>query len=210
MLSAPLVSWEMRERPYLALGRPPTALGSNDGLVVLSIPLAVARITRLAYSHAQGRHHAICSDPSILNTRIRTIDFDRLWFPLCGCVPSCTNTIIWLELPKVVDGEWVPKQTGALQPLPSFTFMQRMDYRGAKYSIALKVRFGCLTADYHHLWSKCVWCALGSISVELQTFFCTRGPDQMKCAGPISCRGCPTSKGLYFLQHITQHQSRRL
>ena len=41
------------------------SLGSDHGSVVLDIALAVAakeRITRLAYSHAQGRRHAICPD----------------------------------------------------------------------------------------------------------------------------------------------------
>ena len=65
LLNAPLVPWAMQERPYLAPGRPPTALRSEHGPVVLGIPVAVAtkeRITRLAYSHAQGRLHAIRSD----------------------------------------------------------------------------------------------------------------------------------------------------
>ena len=41
------------------------SLGSNHGLVVLSIPLAVAakeRITWVAYSRAQGRLHAMSRD----------------------------------------------------------------------------------------------------------------------------------------------------
>ena len=41
------------------------SLGSDHGLVVLDIPLAVAgkeRVTRMAYSHAQGRLHAIRPD----------------------------------------------------------------------------------------------------------------------------------------------------
>ena len=65
MLKAPLVPWAMRERPYLAPGRSPVALGSDHGPMVLRIPLAVAakqRITQLAYSHAQGRLHAIRPD----------------------------------------------------------------------------------------------------------------------------------------------------
>ena len=55
LLNAPLVPWAMRECQYLALGRSPTALGSDHGAVVPGSPLAVAakeRITRLAYSHA--------------------------------------------------------------------------------------------------------------------------------------------------------------
>ena len=44
-----------------------------------------------------------------VNTKISVIDIDRLLFPLSGSVPRCTDMITWLELPKVVDGEWVPK-----------------------------------------------------------------------------------------------------
>ena len=65
LLNAPLVPWAMRERPFLAPGRPPTALGSGHCPVVLDIPLAVVakeRITRLADLHAQGRLHVIRSD----------------------------------------------------------------------------------------------------------------------------------------------------
>ena len=54
LLSTPLVPWAMCERQYLALGRSPTALGSDHGLVLLGISLAMAakgRITRLAYLH---------------------------------------------------------------------------------------------------------------------------------------------------------------
>ena len=65
LLNAPLVPWAMRDRPYLATGRSPAALGSDHAPVVLSIPLALAakeRITPLAYSHAQGRLYGICLD----------------------------------------------------------------------------------------------------------------------------------------------------
>ena len=65
VLNPPLVPWAVRERPHLAPGRSPASLGSNHGPVVLDIPPAVAakeRITRLAYSHAQGRLHAIRPD----------------------------------------------------------------------------------------------------------------------------------------------------
>ena len=61
-LNPPLVPWAMGERPHLALGRPTEALGSHNGPVVLSIPLAVAAkelVTHMAYSHAQGRLHDI-------------------------------------------------------------------------------------------------------------------------------------------------------
>ena len=55
----------MRERPHLAPGRSPASLGSDHGPVVLDTRLPVAakeRITRLAYSHAQGQLHAIRPD----------------------------------------------------------------------------------------------------------------------------------------------------
>ena len=62
MLNLPLVPWAARERPHLAPGRSPASLGSDHGPVVLDIPLAVAGkewVTRMAYSHAQGRLHAV-------------------------------------------------------------------------------------------------------------------------------------------------------
>ena len=65
LLIAPLVPWAMRERLHLVPGTSLASLGSNHGLVVLSIPLAVAakqRITWLAYPRAQGRLHAIRPD----------------------------------------------------------------------------------------------------------------------------------------------------
>ena len=65
LLNSPLVPWAARERPHLAPGRSPASLGSDHGPVVLDIPLAVAgkeRVTRMAYSHAQGRLHAIRPD----------------------------------------------------------------------------------------------------------------------------------------------------
>ena len=65
LLNSPLVMWVVLERPHLALGRSPASLGSNNGPVVLDIPPTVAdkeRITRMAYSHAQGRLHAIRPD----------------------------------------------------------------------------------------------------------------------------------------------------
>ena len=65
LLNSPLVPWAARERPHLAPGRSPASLGSDHGPVVLNIPLAVAckeRITGMAYSHAQGRLHAIRPD----------------------------------------------------------------------------------------------------------------------------------------------------
>ena len=65
LLNSPLVPWAVRECPDLAPGRSPASLGSDHGPVVLDIPLAVAgkeRVTRMAYSHAQGRLHAIRPD----------------------------------------------------------------------------------------------------------------------------------------------------
>ena len=65
LLNSPLVPWGARERPHLAPGRSPASLGSDHGPVVLDIPLAVTgkeRVTRMAYSHAQGRVHAIRPD----------------------------------------------------------------------------------------------------------------------------------------------------
>ena len=65
LLNSPLVPWAVRERPHLAPGRSPASLGSDHGPVVLDMPLAVAgkkRVTRMAYSHAQGRLHAIRPD----------------------------------------------------------------------------------------------------------------------------------------------------
>ena len=65
LLSSPLVPWAMRECPHLELGRSPASLGSDHCPLVLGIPLLVAakeRITRLAYSHAQGMLHAIRPD----------------------------------------------------------------------------------------------------------------------------------------------------
>ena len=55
----------MRGRRHLAPGRSTASLGSDHGPLVLDIPLAVAdkeRVTRMAYSHAQGRLHAIRAD----------------------------------------------------------------------------------------------------------------------------------------------------
>ena len=65
LLNSPLVLWAVRERPHPAPGRSPALLGSDHGPVVLDIPLAVAgkeRVTMMAYSHAQGRLHAIRPD----------------------------------------------------------------------------------------------------------------------------------------------------
>ena len=63
--------------------------------------------------------------------------------------------ITWMELPKVVDGEWLPKRAEALQALPSCKFNQRMKYGGMEYTTTLQVQFGCLIAYHHHLWSEC-------------------------------------------------------
>ena len=60
-----------------------------------------------------------------------------------------------LEVPKTVDTEWVPKRAEALHALPSCTFKQRMRYQGVEYTTALRVQFGCITVDHHHLWGEC-------------------------------------------------------
>ena len=65
LLNSPLVPWAVRERPHVAPGRSPASLGCDHCPVVLDIPLAVAGkegVTRMAYSHAQGRLHAIRPD----------------------------------------------------------------------------------------------------------------------------------------------------
>ena len=65
LLNSHLVPWAARARPHLAPGRSPASLGPDHGLVVLDLPLAVAgkeRVTRMAYSHAQGRLLAIRPD----------------------------------------------------------------------------------------------------------------------------------------------------
>ena len=65
LLNSPLVPWAARERPHLAPGRSPASLGSDHGPLVPDIPLAVAskeRVTWMAYSHAQGKLHAIRPD----------------------------------------------------------------------------------------------------------------------------------------------------
>ena len=65
LLNSPLVPGAARERPHLVPGRSLASLGSDHGPVVLDSPLAVAgkeRVTRMAYSHAQGRLHAIRPD----------------------------------------------------------------------------------------------------------------------------------------------------
>ena len=62
VLNSLLVPPAVREIPHLPPGRSPASLGSDHGPVVLDIPLAVAgkeRVPRMAYSHAQGRLHAI-------------------------------------------------------------------------------------------------------------------------------------------------------
>ena len=61
-----------------------------------------------------------------VNTKICIIDFVGDWFPRSGHVPRCTNLITWMELPKVVDGEWLPRRAKALQALASCKFNQRM------------------------------------------------------------------------------------
>ena len=57
LLNSPLVPWAARERPHLAPGRSPASLGSDHGPVA-----GKERVTRMAYSHAQGRLHPIRPD----------------------------------------------------------------------------------------------------------------------------------------------------
>ena len=64
--------------------------------------------------------------------------------------------IMWMEFPKVVDGEWLPKRAEALLAVPLCKFQQHMKYGGAEYTTALHLQFGCLTADHHHLWLECL------------------------------------------------------
>ena len=90
LLNSPLVPWAVRERPQLAPGWSPASLGSDHGPVVLDIPLAVAgkeRVTRMAYSHAQGRLHAIRPDcPRVLEAAAAVLQkacedrTPRAWF----------------------------------------------------------------------------------------------------------------------------------
>ena len=90
-----------------------------------------------------------------VNIKICILYFVGDWIPRSGHVPSCTDMITWMELLKVVDGEWLPKVAEAVQALPSCKFNQRMKYGGANCTTTLHVQFGCLTADHHHLWSQC-------------------------------------------------------
>ena len=90
-----------------------------------------------------------------VNTKICTIDFAGDWFPRSSHVLRCTDMITWMELPKVVDGEWLPKRAEALQALPLCKFNQCMKCGGAEYTTTLHLQLGCLSADHHHLWSEC-------------------------------------------------------
>ena len=49
-------------------------------------------------------------------------------------MPQCTDMITWMELPKVVDREWVAKRADVLQALPLCKFKQLMKYGGAEYT----------------------------------------------------------------------------
>ena len=90
-----------------------------------------------------------------VDTKICIIDFVGDWFPRSGHVPRCTDMRTWMELPKLIDGKWLPKRAEALQAPPSCKFNQRMKYGGAQYTTTLHVQFGCLIADHYHLWSEC-------------------------------------------------------
>ena len=120
------------------------------------------------------------------------IDFEGLWFPLAGSVPRCTDMITWLGLPKTVDAEWVPKRAEALQALPSCLFKQRMRYRGVEHTTALRVQFGCIGADHHHLWSECK--QKGCVACPwlnkhgVKDLFLQKGGSLNQVLGPISFR----------------------
>ena len=108
-----------------------------------------------------------------VNTKICRIDLVGDWFPRTGHVPRCTDMITWMEVPKVIDGEWLCKRAEALQALPSCKFNQHMRYGGAEYTTTLHIQFGCPTVDHHHLWSEChkrgAWHVRGSISMGCHT-----------------------------------------
>ena len=55
--------------------------------------------------------------------------------------------ITWWGLPKIADGQGLPKQAEALQsPRVHLT----LKYGGGQYTTVLCVNFGCLTSYYHH------------------------------------------------------------
>ena len=102
--------------------------------------------------------HADCYQPHgrlNINTKISLIDCEELWCPLVGCLPCCTETISWLEFPENLDAQWVRKRVEALHALPACTFKQLMTYQGVEYTSAVRVQFGCITADHHNLRSEC-------------------------------------------------------
>ena len=65
--------------------------------------------------------------------------------------------------------KWVPKRAEALQAPPSCLSKQHMRYCGVEYSSELRLQFGCITVDHHHLWGECkqngVWPVHGSINM---------------------------------------------
>ena len=87
--------------------------------------------------------------------------------------------ITWMELPKVIDREWLLKWPEALQALPSCKFNKRMKYGGAQYTMTVHVQFASLTEDHHHLWLECR--QKGSVASpwvkkhEASTFFLHKG-----------------------------------
>ena len=98
--------------------------------------------------YADGYHPG--GRPNV-NTKICILHFVGESFPRCGHVPRCTDMTTCMEVPKVVDGEWLPKRAKALRLCK---FKQRMKYGGAEYTTTLHLQFGSLTADHHHLWSQ--------------------------------------------------------
>ena len=152
------------------------------------------------------------------NTKICIINFVGDWFPRSGHVPRCTDMITCMELPKVVDGEWLPKWAEALQVLPSCKFNQRMKYGGAEYTTTLHVQFGGLTAHHHHLWSQCrrkgcVACPLVN-KHGASTVFLHKGGRLNDVRGSQKFQGVSNLAHVYIIQPVLHNMkggaSRRL
>ena len=141
-----------------------------------------------------------------VNNKICIIDFAGDWFPRFGHVPRCTDMITWMELPKVVDGEWVPKWAEALQALPLCKFKQRMKCGGAEYTTAQHLQFGCLNAEHHHLWSEgrqkgCVACP--SVNKHgVATLFLHKGGRLNEVRGSHKFQGVSNLAQIYIIQPV--------
>ena len=145
-----------------------------------------------------------------VNTKICIIHFVGDRFPRSGHVPRCTDMITWMELPKVVHGEWLPKGVEALQALPSCEINQRMKYGGAEYTTTLHVQFGCLTADHHHLWSEC-W-QKGCVACPwvnnhgASTLFLHKGGRLNDVRGSHKFRGVPSLAQVCIIQPLLHNK----